>query len=57
MSDMFLDMDRLVVNKSVENDGFDESKVERMRKAWKGGEYSPNSKEIAGHLVEWLKSE
>jgi len=57
MTDMTLDMNRLASNKTLSNEGFDESKVDRIRKAWKGGEYSPNSKEIAGHLVEWLKSE
>ena len=57
MSDITLDRECLLPSKSVQDDGFNESKVDRIRKAWKGGEYSPDSKEIAGHLVEWLKSE
>ena len=57
MSDITLDRDHLLPSKLVQDDGFNESKVDRIRKAWKGGEYSPDSKEIAGHLVEWLKSE
>jgi len=57
MTDMTLDIDHSVSGKSAPADGFDESKVARIRKAWREGDYSPNSKEIAGHLVEWLKSE
>ena len=57
MSDITLDRGHLLPGKPVQDDGFNESKVDRIRKAWKGGEYSPDSKEIAGHLVEWLKSE
>ena len=57
MSDITLGRDHLLPGKPVQDDGFNESKVDRIRKAWKGGGYSPDSKEIAGHLVEWLKSE
>ena len=57
MSDMVVDLNRLNPDKSISGDGFDEGKVARIRRAWKAGEYAPDSKEIAGHLVEWLKSE
>ncbi len=57
MSDMVVDLNRLNPDKSISGDGFDEGKVARIRRAWKTGEYAPDSKEIAGHLVEWLKSE
>ena len=57
MTDMTLDLDHSTLGKPGSTDGFDESKVDRIRKAWKSGDYSPDSKEIAGHLVEWLKSE
>ena len=57
MSEMMLDLNRLNPDKATSSDGFDEGKVARIRQAWKSGHYAPDSKEIAGHLVEWLKSE
>tara|TARA_B100001939_G_C16882572_1_gene591623 strand:+ start:286 stop:459 length:174 start_codon:yes stop_codon:yes gene_type:complete len=57
MSEMVVDLNRLNPDKVISSDGFNEGKVTRIREAWKTGEYSPDSKEIAGHLVEWLKSE
>ena len=57
MSEMIVDLNRLNPDKAISNDGFDEGKVARIRQAWKSGHYAPDSKEIAGHLVEWLKSE
>ena len=57
MSEMMIDLSGSSPDKAISNDGFDEGKVARIRRAWKTGEYTPDSKEIAGHLVEWLKSE
>ena len=57
MSEMTVDLNRLNPDKVISNDGFDKGKVARIRQAWKSGHYAPDSKEIAGHLVEWLKSE
>ena len=56
MSDMSFDLGR-VVHSSLENDEINQNKVAKIRDAWKNGDYKPDSKLIAGHLVEWLKSE
>ena len=56
MSDMSFDLNR-VTHSSLENDEINQNKVEKIRDAWKNGDYKPDSKLIAGHLVEWLKSE
>ena len=54
MSDMSYDLGR-VTDSSLENDEINQNKVEKIRDAWKNGDYKPDSKLIAGHLVEWLK--
>ena len=56
MSDISFDL-RRVVHSSLENDEINQNKVAKIRDAWKNGDYKPDSKLIAGHLVEWLKSE
>ena len=56
MSDMSFDLDR-VMSSSSQNDEINQNKVAKIRDAWKNGDYKPDSKLIAGHLVEWLKSE
>ena len=56
MSDMSFDLGR-AVHSSLENDEINQKKGEKIRDAWKNGDYKPDSKLIAGHLVEWLKSE
>ncbi len=56
MSDMSYDLGR-VTDSSLENDEINRNKVAKIRDAWKNGDYKPDSKLIAGHLVEWLKSE
>ena len=56
MSDMSYDLGR-AVHSSQENDEINQNKVAKIRDAWKKGDYKPDSKLIAGHLVEWLKSE
>ena len=56
MSDMSFDLDR-VMQSSLPNNEVNQNKVAKIREAWKKGDYKPDSKLIAGHLVEWLKSE
>ena len=56
MSDMSFDLDR-AMHSSLQNDEINQNKVAKIRDAWKKGDYKPDSKLIAGHLVEWLKSE
>ena len=56
MSDMSFDLDR-VMNSPLPDDEINRNKVAKIRDAWKKGDYKPDSKLIAGHLVEWLKSE
>ena len=55
MSDLSVDLERVMPD-SITHPEINESKVARIRAAWKRGDYKPDSKEIAGHLVEWLKS-
>ncbi len=57
MVEMTINLKLSNTDEAISHEGFDEGKVARIRQAWKTGEYSPDSKEIAGHLVEWLKSE
>ena len=57
MVEMTINLKLSNADEAISNEGFDEGKVARIREAWKTGKYSPDSKEIAGHLVEWLKSE
>ena len=57
MVEMTINLKLSNADEAISNEDFDEGKVARIRQAWKTGEYSPDSKEIAGHLVEWLKSE
>ena len=57
MVEMTINLKLSNADEAISNEGFDERKVARIRQAWKTGEYAPDSKEIAGHLVEWLKSE
>ena len=55
MSDMSYDLGR-VTHSSLENDEINQQSS-KDTDAWKNGDYKPDSKLIAGHLVEWLKSE
>ena len=57
MVEMTINLKLSNADEAISNEDFDEGKVARIREAWKTGKYSPDSKEIAGHLVEWLKSE
>lgn len=56
MSDISFDFHR-AVHSPLQNDEINQNKVAKIRDAWKKGDYKPDSKLIAGHLVEWLKSE
>jgi len=57
MTETYVDLERLSLDGRIGDDNFNENKVERIREAWKGGKYSPDSKVIAGHLVEWLRND
>ena len=56
MSDMSFDLER-VPHSPLPNEEINQNKVARIRDAWRKGDYKPDSKLIARHLVEWLKSE
>ena len=56
MSDMSFDLER-ITHSPLPNEEINQNKVARIRDAWRKGDYKPDSKLIAGHLVEWLKSE
>ena len=56
MSDISFDFDG-AVHSPLPNNEINQNKVAKIRDAWRKGDYKPDSKLIAGHLVEWFKSE